>query len=212
MNGSHAMKFVWWGTAGCGSRTTQVFLTQAGCKDLKNYVEGFEIPQTGSHTHLQGIPEGMEDYPIICNVRNPYSKCVSSFLDETADKHHENHGKSFKDWLLELTHVDRIHTNSDHFYILDWEKIGRRPDYLIRLEHMEEDLRKLPMYQHTKYFEEAMTVVRNNSFKYENPRDEYKGEFQYFQKHYDQETADIVYTYHKEYFELGGYDKDSWKL
>jgi hypothetical protein len=212
MNGSHAMKFIWWGTAGCGSRSTQVFLTQAGCDDLKNYNEGYKIPSEGSHTHAQGIPEGMEDYPIICNVRNPYSKCVSSFLDETSDKHHRNYGMEFKEWILELTSEDRLRFDYDHYYISEWEKIGRRPNYLIRLEHMGEDLRKLPMYQHNERFENAMTSVRVNSYMNENPRDEYVGNFQKFQKYYTQEIADIVYNNHKEYFELGGYDKDSWKL
>lgn len=212
MNGSHEMKFIWWGTAGCGSRTTQVFLTQAGCKDLKNYNEDFEIPRQGSHTHGQGIPEGMENYPIICNVRNPYSKCVSSYLDESNQVNHENHNITYKDWLLKLTDSERVSRDVDHYYMLDWEVIGRRPDYIIRLEHMEEDLRKLPMYEHNDKFEEAMGGIRNNVYKNENPRDEYRGEFQYFQKYYDQETADIVYNNHKEYFELGGYDKDSWKL
>lgn len=212
MNGSHEMKFIWWGTAGCGSRTTQVFLVQAGCKDLKNYNEGFEIPQQGSHTHAQGIPEGMEEYPIICNVRNPYSKCVSSYLDESSDKNHENYDISFKDWLLKLTHEDRITRDADHFYMLEWEGFGRRPDYLIRLEYMEEDLRKLPMFEHNQDFEDAMFGIRNNIYKNENPRDEYIGQLQHFQKYYDQEIANLVYNTHKEYFELSGYDKDSWKL
>jgi hypothetical protein len=57
-----------------------------------------------------------------------------------------------------------------------------------------------------------MTSVRVNSYMNENPRDEYVGNFQKFQKYYTQEIADIVYNNHKEYFELGGYDKDSWKL
>ena len=212
MNGSHKCGFIWWGTAGCASRTTSVFLYQCGCDDFMNVMENKRICVDGSHTHAQGIPEGYENYPIICNMRNPYSKCVSSYLDETADEGHHSHNMEFKEWLLQLTSDDMKNSNYDHYYISEWDKIGRRPDYLIRMENMEEDVKKIPMIPKNDMFEIALNGIRKNTYKSENTRDEYRGEFQYFQKYYDQETADIVYHNHKEYFELGGYDKDSWKL
>ena len=212
MNGSHSWKMVWWGTAGCGSRTVSVFLGQAGCEDFYNYRENCNVPNQCSHTHHQGIPEGMDDYTIICNVRNPYSKCVSSYLDETSDNNHENHGLGFKEWIERLVTDHNKQYNHDHFYMGQWESIGRGADYIIRLEHMEEDMRKIPNIVKGPKFEESLFLIKKNTYKNVHPRDEYQGEFQYFQKYYTQEIADLVYDNHKEYFDLGGYDKDSWKL
>ena len=208
MNGSHKCGFIWWGTAGCASRSTSVFLTNCGCNDLLNIPENFQVCVNGSHTHSQGIPEGYEDYPIICNMRNPYSKCVSSYLDILKGEP----DLTFKDFIIDLIHEDKKMWDVDHYYINEWEKIGRRPDYFIRMEHMEEDLRNIPMLPKGDKFEEALSNIRENRFKNENPHDEYVGNFQKYQKYYDQEIADMVYDNHKEYFELGGYDKDSWKL
>jgi len=213
MNGSHKCGFIWWGTAGCASRSTSVFLYGCGCDDLSNLPEGIQICVNGSHTHAQGIPEGYEDYPILCNVRNPYSRMVSGFLDVNVKENHDDLQNIFKNYVIERTSEEIRTQDFDHFYMGEWEQIGRRPDYLIRVEHMEEDLRNLPMLPKGDKFEEViMGCVRNNRHKNENPHDEYNGNHQHYQKYYTQEIADIVYETHKEYFELGGYDKDSWKL
>ena len=49
------------------------------------------------------------------------------------------------------------------------------------------------------------------SYKNESPYDEYEGQFQKYQRYYNQEIADIVYDNMKQYFIKFGYDKDSWK-
>jgi len=214
MNGSHSWKFIWWGTAGCASRATQVFLVSSGCEDLRNYSENCHINNECSHTHNQGIPKGMEDYPIICNLRNPYSLSVSSWLDETIGEGHTSKGMSFSDWVLNsLTGEHRISQDYPHYFINQWEDIGRRPNYFIRVECMEEDIKKIPFIPKSERYEDSFnSMIRVNSFKNENPNDEYRGEFQNFQKYYTKELADRIYETHIEYFEIGGYDKDSWKL
>ena len=32
-------------------------------------------------SHTQGFPVGKEDWPVVCNIRNPYSLVVSGYLD-----------------------------------------------------------------------------------------------------------------------------------
>ena len=99
MNSSKEFGFVWWGTAGCGSRAVSIFMTHSGCEDLYNHNEDFLVWKTGPFTHAQGIPKGLEDLPIICNVRNPYSRAVSGYLDETREEGNKEYGYSFDTWV-----------------------------------------------------------------------------------------------------------------
>jgi len=213
MNVSKKRGIIWWATAGCGSRSFQVFLVSSGIDDLINVPERCTVGQECSHTHAQGIPKGYENFKIICNTRNPYSRAVSSYLDEFVDTERGWGGKPFKTWLKEDYFSDDRITNVDHFYMLEWKEIGREPDYIIRMEHMEEDIRRCPLLMNgdTDRIEESIeSSVRFNNYKNENINDEYVGNFQNFQKHYDQESADLVYSHLKEYFIKFGYEKDSW--
>ena len=99
MNKSDSLKLIYWGTAGCASRAVSNFLTGIYVKDLmfyhdeRGWVNIFK--GEGSHTHQQGIPKGTDDsYKIICNTRNPYTMCFSSWTDIN-----EETGESFSDYL-----------------------------------------------------------------------------------------------------------------
>lgn len=213
MNASKKRGIIWWGTAGCGSRSFQGFLVGSGIDDLINVPETCVVGSECSHTHAQGIPKGYENCKIICNTRNPYSRAVSSYLDEYVDLTRSWGGKPFKTWLKEDYFNEERSQNVDHFYMLEWPEIGREPDYMIRMEHMEEDVRNCPplMNGDTERIEDAIeSSLRRNNNKNENPHDEYIGNFQHFQKYYDQESADLVYTKLEEYFTKFGYERDSW--
>jgi len=170
--------------------------------------------ETGPFTHAQGIPDGLEQLPIICNTRNPYSRAVSAFLDETNNnKDALEYGYSFDKWLREIYFKDGRYPESfDEFYMGQWKKIGREPDYIIRMEHMDEDVRKIPVLMSLPQVDKGLEYISENRFKGENPKDEYIGNIQHYQKYYNQELADLVYNNLKEYFDYFGYDKDSWVL
>lgn len=209
MNSSNKFKFVWWGTPGCASRTTSMFFDWMGVDDLYNHHENFFNGQGGSFTHRHGIPEGCEDWPIVCNVRNPYSLIVSGYLDIKVDKK----DLEYIDYLRNEYFNEGSLNRTDPFFLNAWKTIDREPDYIIHMETMEEDLRKLPFfdgYSEDKW-DEALQLLRSNVYKNESPYDEYEGEFQKFQRFYNQEIADIVYSYMEPYFTKFGYDKDSWK-
>lgn len=212
MNTSKELGFIWWATAGCASRSTSMFITVAGCNDLYNHVDGWYVWKEGAFTHRQGIPEGFEDYSIICNTRNPYSRAISAYLDEFVDVNGSWYGMSFAEWL-EKSYFDshRYPKETPDFYMNTWDEIGRKPDYIIKMEDMLESIRKIPFLANLPNQEEAAEYLVKNNHKYENPNDEYVGEFQHFQKYYTQELADLVYNNLKEYFDYFGYDKDSWK-
>ena len=76
---------------------------------------------------------------------------------------------------------------------------------------METDLKSIDIFSELNFSNDALSVVRQNNYANENEYDEYVGNFQKYQRFYNQENADLVYSYLKHYFDLFGYDKDSWK-
>jgi len=215
MNVSKKYKFIVWATAGCGSRSCLSTLVKIGVDDLINMNENFHFPVTGSFTHQQGIPEGYEDYPIICLTRNPYSRIVSAFLDEKRQflKDNPDFDYSFEYWLNKIYFTEnRFPSSQSDFFVEEWDKFSNSPKYFIRMEHMEEDLKNIDILQNLDFSDENMDVhVRINHYANENEFDEYVGNFQKYQRFYTQEIADLVYSKLGHYFEIFGYSKDSWK-
>ena len=214
MNVSKKYKFILWATAGCGSRSCATAITKAGVDDLVNTIENYHFPVTGPFTHQQGVPKGFENYPIISLTRNPYSRIVSAFLDEKRQFLEENptFDYSFEYWLKEVYFVDnRFPSSQSDFFVEEWDQLGFKPKYFIRMENMETDLKSIDIFSELNFSDDALSVVRQNNYANENEYDEYVGNFQKYQRFYNQENADLVYSYLKHYFDLFGYDKDSWK-
>jgi hypothetical protein len=215
MNGSKKYGFIWWATAGCGSRAITHVLVEGGCDDLINYNNNFLVWNTGPFTHAQGIPEEFNKFPIVCATRNPYSRAVSAFLDETNDNpNDEVYGYSFEKWIKNVYFKEgRYPSYFPDFYMSQWKSIGREPNYVIHMENMYEDFQNVPLFMSLPNVKNSIDIyLRYNQFKGENPKDEYIGNIQHYQKYYNQELADLVYNNLKEYFDYFGYDKDSWVL
>lgn len=215
MNVSEKYKFIIWATAGCGSRSCLSTLVRAGVDDLMNMNENFHFPNTGSFTHQQGIPKGYEDYPIICLTRNPYSRLVSAFLDEKRQFLEKNpeFDYSFEYWLYKVYFIEnRFPSSQSDFFVDEWDSFVNSPKYFIRMENMEEDLKKIDILQSLDFSDEVLdALVRKNNYANENEFDEYVGNFQKYQRFYNEELANFVYDNLKHYFEIFGYQKDSWK-
>ena len=217
MNASKEYNIIIWATAGCGSRTITYFLAQNGMKDCINYDVNCNAGLDCAFTHTQGIPKGCEDYQIVCATRNPYSRCVSSFLDEKAENESSDNPDPFE-WTFEHWLKNRYFSENRYpdfyadFYMGEWPKIGRNPDYFIRIENVLEDIRKIPNFDKMEFQPHLVeSVIQTNNMKNENKYDEYIGQFQNILKYYNQELADLVYEKFKGYFEYFGYHKDSWK-
>jgi hypothetical protein len=217
MNISKELKVIIWATAGCGSRTFMSSIHQTGINDLQNVLEDFIFPITGPFTHQQGVPEGSEEFPIICLTRNPYSRIVSAYLDEARDydeKKSENDDKlSFQTWLEQFYFIEpRYPSSKADFFVEEWQNIGYVPNYFVRMEHMEEDIKKIPELSKLNFTDEIIDgLIRKNNYANENPYDQYNGNFQNYQRFYDENIANFVYSKIPNYFEIFGYSKDSWK-
>jgi hypothetical protein len=210
LNASKNCNLVYWGTAGCGSRGISSFIYFIGCDDFLNTEEDKIIVKECSHTHNVGIPEGYEDCDLIAVVRNPYSLFVSRWLDEANDMDPEDVVKGFKDYVLR-NQLWNYFGEGDFFHLHQWREVGRFPDYILRMEHFEEDLRKVSQLVEKELFEEGIqSYVRTNFFKNGSKYDEYIGEIQNYKKYWTKDIADFYYNKMEEYFTTFGYDKDSW--
>jgi len=212
MNASDKFKFIWWGTAGCGSRSTSMCFSELGVDDLYNYVENVVNGEYSSFTHTHGFPEGKEDWPVICNVRNPYSLIVSGYLDILKEYKKRGEELEYKDYLVDYYFQDAHMKRHDPFFLNAWKDFHKEPDYIIHMETMGDDLKVIPFFKDESKVNQAITAfITLNNFKNESPFDEYEGEFQRFKRFYTQEIADLVYSNMEPYFSKFGYSKDSWK-
>ncbi len=204
--------FVWWGTAGCASRTTKGILTRIGVDDLRPWDVASKKFLGNGFVHHQSLPEGSDGLPIICNSRNPYTRYLTSWKDLRV----AGDERSFERYLKD----SHAHCNDhDVHYAKQWSKLGVTPDYMIRMEHMAEDLRKAkPLLKKGKEaLEEAIAEDVDSGPANENKLDSYIAspngvKVQDCKPYYNQELADCVYENNKEVFDFFGYEKDSWLL
>ena len=216
-------KFVWWATAGCGSRSIERFLVQIGVSDLRD--DEAPIQNGSSWSHRQGIPEGCEDFPVICNSRNPYTRLLSSWKDILVEQEEnisdgavKGHSKmSFESYLAKK---ERFYPPEELHYEKEWAQIGVKPSYKLRMEHLVEDIYNVEPFmkaEKDKIERYINAYIMNNVHANENRYDEYIKSpngvlVQDCKPHYTQELADMVYEEFKLVFDFFGYEKDSWLL
>lgn len=216
MTYSKDWKFVWWATACCGSRSIERFLVEIGVPDLRDD----EVPLQNGYSwgHNQGIPDGCDGFPVICNSRNPYTRLLSGWKDALREREEEGKPKMpLEDYLVE---TERFSPPEELHYEREWAQIGVKPSYKLRMEHFAEDIWHVkPLMKAKKEEIDRYTSswLKQNNHANENKYDEYIKSpngvlVQDCKPHYTQELADTVYREFKEVFDFFGYEKDSWLL
>jgi hypothetical protein len=152
--------------------------------------------------HSCNVFPGHENYKLLAAIRNPYAKFFSEFIftnkTEKIEHSQKNKERYLKDLESRLNQRLRFMDNCCDFF-------DREPDYPVRLENLFEDYSKIPFIIESDYYksgrlEEKTKVKVNVSNEDENS----------WKKFYTQQTADMVYYRMPRYFELFGYDKNSW--
>ncbi len=200
MNYSDDLKVVWLTPMRTGTRASGYLMGKLNFKltQITN-----DVP-----VHSFGIPEGKEDYYLVCNIRNPYSRLVSLFymyMDSVNNFH-----LSFDKWVK----GNFIHKEEEYniFMSVRLKKLNKPVDKFIRIEKFEEDILSLPFIKNN--IETLKEVIKTNisenifSSEYENKMGEKRKPWKSF---YNQERADILYTKLKCEFDFFNYDKNSWK-
>jgi hypothetical protein len=150
------------------------------------------------------------DYFFIVNVKNPYNRLTSIYHWSKKIYSLESDfevwlPKKLKEEYEEIDSLDK--TSCTQINLLDYFK-QKNPDYIVKSESLEFDVRNI-------WF-----IKNNMSFEIENSIQEYivkngyNKEWDYvkpWQTYYTQKLADIVYHYMKDSFDFFEYDKNSWK-
>ena len=192
------------------SRTNKAFVwlpaktgTHLAVKVLKNFGFNFHVvDERGGinlfrtkrvHHHPKPVFRNSEYYRMITTVRNPYSTFFAFYQQKLEEPTIDN----FREY------VERIIQGGGSWW--DYE-IDRIPDYPIRIENLFEDYSNLPFIKNSTYKESGKLLKDIESQPNRNPR---KMDWKLF---YNKSIADTIYYYTCRYFEIFGYDKDSWKI
>ena len=190
-NTNDKYKLVWIAPERVGSRSTAKIFSYCGfmCRGKQ-----LSVANALNYTHNSEIPPKYKDYQIVCSGRNPYSRTlsvyknfVSSYLDIT-----------FKDYVIGITSgkPEEIFEDGVSKYSTFVNPVlEKQPEYVIRLENIFEDLKKLPfIYNHLT--EQQLEMMC-----------EHGKEIDEWESHYDQEMKDLVYQHLKHQFDMWGYEK-----
>jgi hypothetical protein len=212
MNVNHEFKVVWWLPTRTASRSVGEILAYY---KFQNVPENCLLAQM--HTHSIGVPNGCEDYKIICNIRNPYAKVLSTWHLRYYKQDPITGGlvieKSFDKYISQL----RPENFEEHQIINQ----PRKPDLYIRTEHLVEDLHKVgfinfedPSIQFivdnwiNKNTYTSEGCVENTRPDFDLKRDVKNPVMTDYLSYYNQEQLDIVWNLYKDVFNEFGYSRE----
>lgn len=184
------------------------FDAKTGSTHMKKVLENYDFHtycfQDGEITkqkhiiqsHSCEVFSGHEDYTLICSARNPYSRFFSFFRFSPEFKDKDKTLDDFRRFVEEKMLDSNNECKNFHLRI---------PDYFIRLESVYDDYQKIPFITQSDFFksgklkEVCEEKINENPIKLD------------WRDYYTQEIADMVYYGYVRYFDIVGYDKNSWK-
>ena len=218
MNISEKVKYVWWATMRCGSRSISDVLQHY---DFFNYELENKFTPTSDiryvyFSHTLDVPETYTQYPLIAQTRNPYSRALSHW--------HLNcykNSSTDNDKLVVLQTFEEYLTSTSIMQSLINPYTKYSPKYLIRYEHLEKDLLQLPFVDlnnsnvkksfegailNNYYLNEGVEKVEGSLLRSSDAR------YALWQSYYNSKLASIVYEKFALEFEMFKYGKNSWKI
>ena len=172
---------VWIAPERTGSRTVAHILNYCG---FQHNHKPISLLDKHDYTHRFNEPESFNDWIHICSARNPYARTYSVF------NMINNNGKdSFKEFILNKTFNYR---GKEMFLKPIFYK---KPDYVIRLENLKEDIDKIPFIKnHISETQLGYMLTHGKPLSS-------------WEEHYNDEMKEIVYEVTKHQFETWGYEK-----
>ena len=181
-NISEKYKSVWLAPSRTGSRCIAEILTHY---DFKYEGKPVSIFGKENYTHISPNLEDYRNYKIICSARNPYSRLLSHFRHYVPQFEIKNKG-NFRKYVEN----QMWKTNGLHHPVMNKE-----PDYLIRLEHLKEDLVDIPFIW-DKLTEKQLDLYLEHGKNIE-PWEDF----------YDQDIKENVYKTFENHFIFWKYEK-----
>jgi len=151
---------------------------------------GVLLKNSFEHNHFFGLPQNHEEYKLILTCRNPYTRATAG-IDGL---------NSREDLIRQL---EQQYQNPLHLRFYSLLKY-RKPDYFLRVENLLEDYLKIPFIRESDFYKSG----KMEKLMGDNP---YKNKVYINRPIIDKKIADLIYYNNSYYFELLGYDKNSWK-
>lgn len=157
-----------------------------------NVIKKEKVSNGVKHFHSNCFFEGHENYQFILTCRNPYDRFLSMY--GYGKLTYERFKSNLESYLAEkMPHVQLMKNLTI-----------RKPDFIIRTENMLEDYLKIPFIKDSKFYKsgdlEKLLKIKVNETNFEKSR-----------TILDSQLADLIYYNNITFFELCGYEKDSWK-
>jgi hypothetical protein len=195
-------RFFVWMPPKTASVTASLILPKLGFKCYDNNNNNLKpVDMRNMHNHSANFFNGHENYSLITTLRNPYSLMSSKYIFFGERKELISQD-DFIDYLENFFYG----VESKFKYLQCYNHRKRIPDYVIRVENMFEDYLKIPfvLKNELNYSGELSKLcnIKNNATH---------SKITDWKLSYNQTSADIVYYNFAHIFELGGYDRDSWK-
>ena len=203
MNYNDELKVVWITPMRTGTRSSGTIMSKLNFKHDINKVQHDGV------VHGIGIPEGKEDYKLIVNIRNPYSRLVSIFhLYMFRSK---NYDKKFYDWITKQHYI-----YEDEFFNIyiagRLKRLPKEPDFYVRMENFQDDIKSL-------WFVKDNINLLEQTISDNIDKNRYLSEFESdvflkkksWKEYYNEEISEVVYKKMKNEFDFFNYDKNSWK-
>jgi len=202
MNYNDDLKVVWITPMRTGTRSSGAIMSKLDFKSENNNIHQKEI------VHGIGIPEGKEDYMLIVNIRNPYSRMVSLYYLYLHNSKQFN--QSFDRWVK--SNLSFSDYNKSFFILDSLKKLSKLPDLYVRMENFKNDINSLWFVKEN--FDLLEQTINDNIEK-----NRYLTEFEEYgftkknswKEYYNEEIAEIVFLKLKGEFDFFNYDKNSWK-
>jgi hypothetical protein len=204
VNVSQKHKTILWLWKKCGSTHMTKIMNKYDFKYYK--VENDNLTLIANEigkNHSCNLFVGHENFKIVSAVRNPYTRFFSDYTFNRLPQEFTYTEKNKENFRI---HIYKIIMNSELFYDSCIDFTERVPDYPVRLENLYEDYSKIPFIVESDYFKSGELKEDVNKKINVSNEDE-----NLWRKFYTQEIADIIYYRMPRYFELFGYDKNSWK-
>jgi len=152
------------------------------------------------HHHGMEVLKKFETYSIICTARNPYSRLISAYYN--SKKITEFESKPMDDFKR---YFSKSVSEKEYFYKHGFF-LGKTPTYFLRVENLYHDYIQIPFIRNSKLNKSGLLYELCNKKLHSNSKN-----IKSMEEYYTQDMADYLYTNFKFYFDLLGYDKDSWK-
>jgi len=220
MNVNRDLKIVWWAPERCATKITAKIFSKFNFEVYDERFNTFTPLSDTYHSHKIILPDEFKDYRIICNVRNPYDKVLSFYLNFSSvgknfvylkNKKTElkNRIENFTLELFEYAINQKVLVNMSREvpvrdYVSKLSFNENIPQNFIRMENLVEDIGNLDFISDSKEWKsgELQEIIKENEFINRRP---FK-----FQDLYTMNSAFRVFNYYRKHFYICGYDPFSF--